>query len=220
MTPDPSTQTSVDSRPGYSAGRRSRADIVNAACAVIAEQGYEALTVASLAERAGMSKGGLYHHFERMTDVVIAAYEATVQSIVGDLKTGRPEDFDAYLSEVESVVFDRLLKDPKSLRIISELYPRLMFDPSFRVTRQASFNHVVEVMSGVFAESFRSKIDQHELRMAIKSVGVFLIGLVVQHGANQDLEQSREQWQWFKATLNARLDGNANADNKNNKEIR
>jgi AcrR family transcriptional regulator len=209
MTLEPAKQAANISKTGYSSGRRTRADIVNTACELIAEQGYEALTVTSLTERAGISKGGLYHHFDRMTDVVIAAYEATAQSIVGVLKTGRPEDFDAYLSEVEYVVFERLLKDQKALRIVSELYPRLMFDPAFVASRQKSFDNVVEVMASVFADSFRSKIDKDELRMAIQSVGVFLIGLTVQHGASHDLDKSREQWRWFKETLNLRLNSNS-----------
>ena len=50
-----------------------------------------------------------------------------------------------------------------------------------------------------------SKIDKQELRMAIRSVGIFIIGLVVQHGTSRDLNQSREQWRWFKTGLSERL---------------
>jgi AcrR family transcriptional regulator len=195
-----------DTKSGYSVGRRTRADIVNAACHIIAKQGYEALTASALAARAGISKGGLYHHFGRMSDVVVAAYEATAQSIVGELKTSSPESFDDYLCEVERVIFDRLLTKPKTLRIVSELYPRIMFDPQFKSVRQSSFNNMVDVMSAVLAESLILKIDEDELRMAIRSVGVFLIGLVVQHGVNRDADLSRAQWRWFKASLNARLE--------------
>jgi AcrR family transcriptional regulator len=205
VTARTSASTTADSGRAAPPGPRTRALIVNAAGDLIAEQGYEALTVSALAARAGVSKGGLYHHFDRMNDVVIAVYEATAKSIVGELRNSRPKNFDDYLNQVELVVFERLLKDPRALRIISELYPLLMFDPSFSDTRKDSFGNMVEIMSGVLAESLQSKIDEQQLRMAINSVGVFLVGLAVSQGASNDLAHSRKLWRWFKSMLNARL---------------
>ena len=199
------TSQNTSARGGYAVGQRTRDDIIHAACDIIAEQGYDALTAAALATRAGISKGGLYHHFERMGDIVIAAYEETAKDLLGGLRQGSPKNFDEYLDQVESVVFERLLKDKKSLRIISELYPRLMFDPSFRETRKASFSNMVQTMSEVFATSFRSEVDRDELGMAINTVGVFLIGLAVQHGAIYDPDQSRALWRWFRGMLNDKV---------------
>lgn len=204
MTPAAPTAT-TDSKRAYAVGLQTRDALIKAAGDLIAERGYEGLTVASLASRAGISKGGLYHHFDRMNDVVIAVHEATVKGIVSEMRNSRPESFDEYLSQVEFVVFERLLKDPRALRIISELYPLLMFDPAYGDTRKDSFGNMTEIMSGVLAGSLRSRIDRQRLAMAINSVGIFLVGLVVSQGASRDLAQSRKSWRWFKAMLNERL---------------
>lgn len=60
----------------------TRAHIVEAAAAIIAENGFSALTAASLIPRAGISKGGLYHHFKHMEAVSVAVLELVAERYV------------------------------------------------------------------------------------------------------------------------------------------
>jgi len=52
-----------------------REAIVSAAVGLLAKGGAEALTAARLAAAAGVSKANLFHHFESLDDIVIAAFE-------------------------------------------------------------------------------------------------------------------------------------------------
>lgn len=51
-------------------------DIVDAAIRLMAEGGSEALTASALARTAGVSKANLFHHFESLDDIVLAAFES------------------------------------------------------------------------------------------------------------------------------------------------
>ena len=53
-----------------------RQAVIEAAIKLLAEGGGEALTASALAERAGVSKANVFHHFARLDDVVLAAFEA------------------------------------------------------------------------------------------------------------------------------------------------
>ena len=66
----------------YSGGVR-RGDLLDAAEALLSEQGGRGLTLSAVAERAGVSKGGLLYHFP--------SKEALVQGLVGRVI----EEFDA-----------------------------------------------------------------------------------------------------------------------------
>lgn len=205
MAPNTTKDAPLNINKASISANRTRSLIVDSACQIIAENGYDALTAAALSERAGVSKGGLYHHFQGMKDVVIAAYKETSLRVFSVLATGHPKSFDEYLDEVEHVVFERLLKDPKTVRIISELYPKLMFDPSYRQPRKESFEKIMAKTAGLLNESFRTKVDQKQLMMAVNSVAVFVSGLTVQNREVRDLKQSRELWQWFRDALIAKL---------------
>jgi AcrR family transcriptional regulator len=59
-----------------SKGEDTRAAILDVALAQASEAGFESLTIGSLAERAGLSKSGLYAHFGSREDLQVAAIEA------------------------------------------------------------------------------------------------------------------------------------------------
>jgi AcrR family transcriptional regulator len=59
-----------------SKGEQTRAAILEAALAQASESGFESLTIGALAERARMSKSGLFAHFGSREDLQVAAIEA------------------------------------------------------------------------------------------------------------------------------------------------
>ena len=58
-----------------------RQAIIEAAIAVLAEGGSDALTASAVAERAGVSKANVFHHFERLEDIVLEALEAFLMAM-------------------------------------------------------------------------------------------------------------------------------------------
>jgi len=48
-------------------------EIINAAIDEILEMGYDGATMNSIARRAGLSKGGVYHHFSNKFEILLAA---------------------------------------------------------------------------------------------------------------------------------------------------
>ena len=59
-------------RPKGDKRARTRAALIDAARQIIREQGYDALTLASVAERAGMTTGAIYGNFKNRTDLLMA----------------------------------------------------------------------------------------------------------------------------------------------------
>jgi AcrR family transcriptional regulator len=59
-----------------SKGDHTRAAILDAALAQASEGGFESLTIGSLADRAGLSKSGLFAHFGSREELQVAAIEA------------------------------------------------------------------------------------------------------------------------------------------------
>ena len=66
------TPVSARRRPKGDKRARTRAALIDAARQIIREQGYDALTLASVAERAGMTTGAIYGNFKNRTDLLMA----------------------------------------------------------------------------------------------------------------------------------------------------
>ncbi len=73
-----STEISTPSRRGVPKGdkrARTRARLIEAAIELIRERGYEDTTLATVAERAGMTTGAIYGNFKNRTDLLMAVAE-------------------------------------------------------------------------------------------------------------------------------------------------
>ena len=66
-------------------GEQTRAAIVDAAVSLASRDGLEGLTIGSLAERAGMSKSGVFAHFGSREDLQIAVLKAYERRFVEDV---------------------------------------------------------------------------------------------------------------------------------------
>lgn len=61
-----------------------RGELLDCAQSLFFEQGYEATTVADIIERAGVSKGGFYHHFDSKEALLEALTERIMQQILAE----------------------------------------------------------------------------------------------------------------------------------------
>jgi AcrR family transcriptional regulator len=80
-----STELTVPSRRGIPKGdkrARTRAKLIEAAIALIRERGYEGTTLATVAERAGMTTGAIYGNFKSRTDLLMAVAEVSGAPII------------------------------------------------------------------------------------------------------------------------------------------
>jgi AcrR family transcriptional regulator len=72
--------TTLDTRlPQQDRSRATRARLLEAAIDCLAELGWQATTVAAVAERAGVSRGAAQHHFRTREDLFTAAVEHVCQ---------------------------------------------------------------------------------------------------------------------------------------------
>lgn len=67
-------------RPGY-----ERSEVLHRAVGLFNEQGYDATSVADLAERLGLSKSALYHHFRSKEEILQIALETALSGLEGAL---------------------------------------------------------------------------------------------------------------------------------------
>src|SRR5438067_2031815 len=59
-------------------GQRRREQIVEAAVAIIAEQGLQNLSLSAIEERAGMSRGQLTYYFPTKEDILLAVFDRLI----------------------------------------------------------------------------------------------------------------------------------------------
>ena len=101
-------------------GMRSRDHVLDAAERVMAEQGFEAATVARVVEEAGIPLSSVYHYYGSKDGILLAVMERGAERFWADLpgwnrRIGRPAE---HLRTVLSTAAETLERHPNFLRLL------------------------------------------------------------------------------------------------------
>ncbi len=180
----------------------TRAQILEAAVDIIAESGLTALTAANLIKHAGISKGGLYHHFKQMDDVTLAALEVMVDRFIDMLDDATDESLEGFLARVESNLFDVQLQNRRITRALYTFFEQVMFKPIYRHSISRLFATVRELRRRQIATA-RKDLDEHEVDNLLCLLETFTFGLLMRHHVDEKemMASEREHWAQFSAML-------------------
>ncbi|MEV6878887.1 helix-turn-helix domain-containing protein [Amycolatopsis sp. NPDC051128] len=89
--------------PQQERSRTTRRRLIEAALDSFGERGWHGVTVAGIAERAGVSRGAAQHHFPAREDLVVAAVDLLGQSQIEELRA-QAADLPTGASRIERVV--------------------------------------------------------------------------------------------------------------------
>ncbi len=132
----------------------TRAALLEATIAQLAEVGYAALTTRDVARRAGVSRGAQTHHFPTKADLVVAAVEhvfAEQAARIRDRLASVPTA-DRHLGTALALLWE-VASGPEYLAIL-ELTVAARTDPSLRVVVQAMAVTLEQTVSDLVAELF------------------------------------------------------------------
>jgi AcrR family transcriptional regulator len=101
-------------------GMRSRELVLDAAERVMAEQGFEAATIARVVEEAGIPLSSVYHYYGSKDGILLAVMERGAQRFFADLphwnrRIGRPAE---HLATTLTTVAQTLERHPNFLRLL------------------------------------------------------------------------------------------------------
>ena len=170
----------------------TRARILAAALACFAETGYDATGVATICQRAGVSKGAFYHHFASKQALFLALLEEWLDTIDRHMTATRttaatvPQGLQRMAS-----AFGIVFQDASgSLPLFLQFWTQAVRDPVIWEATMAPFRRYHEMFADIIAaggaEGSLSPIDPQLAAHAMVSlaVGMLLQGVLHPAGAN------------------------------------
>lgn len=97
----------------------TRSLIINSAIQIISQNGLSALTAGRLINQAGISKGGLYHHFRTMQEVEIEVLERLIQNVTISINAyASPTTPSEFMDLIERELFEHFVVDTTDSRAL------------------------------------------------------------------------------------------------------
>jgi len=180
----------------------TRAQILEAAVDIIAEDGLTALTAANLIKQAGISKGGLYHHFKQMDDVSLAALEVMVDRFLDMVDDTADMSLAAFLQRVEQNLFDVQLQNRRLTRALYTFFEQVMFKPIYRHSISRLFATLREIRRRQLAAAC-PELSAVQIDHLLCLLETFMFGLMMRHHVDEKemMASEREHWAQFAAML-------------------
>ncbi|WP_051559796.1 TetR/AcrR family transcriptional regulator [Marinobacterium jannaschii] len=181
----------------------TRLHILQAATDIIAEKGLAALTAGSLISRAGISKGGLYHHFRQMDEVVLAALDQLVDEYLAGLQTVSAQRPEVLFAQLETDLRELYLQRSQRIKALHGFLGAVMHVPAFR-------GPVTKVLRGLkerHRQQFKAAFPlahTDTLNAATEMLETFILGSILQSYLEPDGDYMA-QWPEFSKHLWWRL---------------
>jgi AcrR family transcriptional regulator len=86
-------------------GRESKEKIIHVAMQLIAEEGMEGLSAKKIADRAGLSKSNVFHHFSSVEQILDTLFEEMLQSTVTPILSFQGSSLEAFLQSLGESIF-------------------------------------------------------------------------------------------------------------------
>jgi AcrR family transcriptional regulator len=169
-----------------------QAQILEAALAVCAEKGYHATRIDDVAERAGLSKGAVYHHFPSKQAVFIAVLDKMMEELIGALVAAEAAQAGVADTVRRMLVMTAGMTAQQSLAgAMFDLFVLAMRDDEFRARIRHHYNEAFVACTRLFQRG----IDRGELREALdaevaaRSFLMALDGIILDHLVMDEVPQ-------------------------------
>lgn len=131
-----------------------RSQILDAAVAVISEQGFHKTTIKQIARQAGIADGTIYNYFKNKDDILMGIIERITEAEVRDLHFAEAQkiDFERFVTDYVAHRAAEVVAGMPALKVImaetmfnealSEKVNREIYEPSFKVA-EAYIAHAI-----------------------------------------------------------------------------
>ena len=112
---------------------QTRQELLSAAEACFASQGFHASSVDEVAERAGYTKGAVYSHFASKEDLFFAVYERRVEQVLAEVVPGlRQAGAERAFDWLATGAIERRDRDDGWLAVFFEFWAHVLRHPELR----------------------------------------------------------------------------------------
>lgn len=155
--------------------------ITNTAFKILSKEGAKSLTSARLIEEAGISKGGLYHHFENLDEVYLSVLEMLTDSLTEGFFDLEFRDIDHLNEVLVETVFDEIedLKDVYSS--VFYFISSSNLKPEYDEYLKQWLRNSVEKWSVLHNTFYGNRIPEQEINEITRMTDMFFGGLII-HG--------------------------------------
>lgn len=179
----------------------TRSLILSAAIKIISKDGLDALTAGRLIEEAGISKGGLYHHFRTMMDVETEVLELLTQNLTLKISAyPMPASKAEFLEIVEQELFECFIINSEPARALFGFISASANNKSVQVLLRRLMDEIsLQRLQQLQAVS--RGVPYATLHNTVQIISTLQMGLMTRFFIAEDVTSLRNYWRGCRGML-------------------
>lgn len=183
------------------AAEQMKLRIIEATIEIVGTGGFSKLTAAALSKKTGASKGVLYHHFENLVAIQLAALQYLVDSMIAINEDKSPfPSLAEYLDCIGEETFSALDASPVEIKALVAFIQEAMFEPAFgekvQVLMQETFKRYSQTIQYLLPS-----LSETELETVVQMIDAHFGGAMIHWYLLGDQQKCRESWRLFSEML-------------------
>lgn len=175
--------------------------IIEATIEIVGTGGFSKLTAAALSKKTGASKGVLYHHFENLVAIQLAALQFLVEGMIAIDEDKSPfPSLAEYLEYIGEETFSALQGSPVEIKALIAFIQEAMFEPAFGEKVQALLQESFKRYSQNI-QYLLPTLSETELETVVQMIDAHFGGAMIHWYMLGDQQRCRESWRLFSDML-------------------
>ena len=182
-------------------GFKTKEKILLAALELLAEEGAQKLSASKLAQKAGVSKSNLFHHFRSVNDIPLEAMKLFAGNMMQPVREKRYERVTDYLHDLWQIGFGQAEENLKYYKGIIAYIQYALHDERYRASMAAFSREFTAEVAKQLGEISGTAVSPSTLNTVATLVVTTLDGMGMHYLVNDDLASYHEAWQALVALL-------------------
>ncbi|MCL6086903.1 MAG: TetR/AcrR family transcriptional regulator [Actinobacteria bacterium] len=159
--------------------RTTRNRILESAISIFSEKDYEKTDIDEICEKANVTKGAFYYHFNTKQDLLLVLLNQWMESIgsILDEADRQSKDLASALINIPDKLISEFTKDINKIAVFLQFYIKGISDPALKDTIKTSYEDFLVFFSAVIK---KSGIKKFTPRKTSRILFALIIGLLTQ----------------------------------------
>ena len=180
------------------ASEKMKSHLINKTIELLGNNGPTQFSAAILSKEAGVSKGALYHHFDSLEVLKLAALQTLIDTFlnVDENSNAKATTLEEYLLAIGDEIFDLMEQEPVKMKALMTFIQYAIFDDAFQKKVKALFSCSLAQHTQVVRDLFPGLSDE-QVTQAVQIVDAYSAGSMIHWYLVCTPEQCRANWKRF-----------------------
>lgn len=183
----------------------TRKIILDAAIDIVSQQGLDELTAGRLIGRAGVSKGGLYHHFRTMEEVECEVLNLLSENLRIKLSAyPEPQSMEHFMDVVEQELFECFVSHSREARALFSFISASAHNRQLQVILRQLMD-TINLQRLQQLQSVSGAVPMVQLQNTIQIISTLQMGMMTRFFIAEDLTSLKNYWRGCRTMLESLL---------------